>query len=61
MKNGFSAIVHSIITAEEAETIGQLMDLLHDHINEYELTAAELKTLNDADEILHRLYTFAKE
>lgn len=45
------------ITSEESEIIGQLMDLIHDHINEYELTDNEIKTLNDSDEILFRLYT----
>ena len=44
------------ITAQESETIGKLMDLISDHVNQYELTGSELETLNDADEILCRLY-----
>ena len=44
------------ITAQESETIGELMDLLHDHLNEYELSDSEIKVLNDADEIMYRLY-----
>lgn len=45
------------ITAHESEIIGQLMDLIHEHLNEYELTADELTALNESDEILFRLYT----
>ena len=43
-------------TAHESEVIGKLMDLIHDHLNEYELNASELKTLNEGDEILYRLW-----
>lgn len=44
------------ITAQEATTIGNLLDLLTDHINPYELTANELETLDSSEEILSRLY-----
>lgn len=49
------------ITPAETETLGELMDIIHEHINDYELTVPELKTLNDAEEILFRLYTFGRE
>lgn len=45
------------ITNRESEVIGQLMDIIHEHLNEYELTADELKALNESNEILFRLYT----
>lgn len=45
------------ITAHESEVIGKLLDLIHEHINEYTLSKDELKTLNESDEILFRLYT----
>jgi hypothetical protein len=45
------------ITNHESEIIGQLIDLIHEHLNEYELDDNELKTLNESDEILFRLYT----
>lgn len=49
------------LTAAETETLGELMDIIHDHINDYELSAAECKALNHAEEILFRLYTFGRE
>ena len=49
------------ITPSETETLGELMDIIHDHINDYELTADECKALNHAEEILFRLYTFGRE
>lgn len=49
------------ITPEESNTIGQLMDLLHEHLNEYELTAAELQTLNQAEEVLYRIWFLHKD
>ena len=49
------------ITASETETLGELIDIIHERINDYELTVPELKTLNDAEEILFRLYTFGRE
>lgn len=51
-----STTVKFDVTPAESETIGKLMDLIHEHINEYELTADEIKTLNDSDEILYRIY-----
>ena len=48
------------LTPSEAETLGELMDIIHEHINDYELTAAEVTALNNAEEILFRLYTFGK-
>lgn len=48
------------LTPSEAETLGELMDIIHERINNYELTASEIKTLNKAEEILFRLYTFGK-
>lgn len=45
------------ITSQESKIIGKLMDLIHDHINKYELTTDEIKTLDESDEILFRLYT----
>ena len=44
------------ITAEESEAVGQLIDLLHDHLNEYELFAEELEALNKAEDVLARLW-----
>lgn len=49
------------ITTEESTTIGELMDLLHAHLNEYELTADELQTLNKADEVLYRIWFLHKD
>ena len=49
------------LTPSEAETLGELMDIIHEHINDYELTAAEITALNNAEEILFRLYTFGKD
>lgn len=48
------------LTPSEAETLGELMDIIHEHINDYELTGSEIETMNKADEILFRLYTFGK-
>lgn len=48
------------LTPSEAETLGELMDIIHEHINDYELTAEEILSLNKAEEILFRLYTFGK-
>ena len=48
------------LTPSEAETLGELMDIIHERINDYELTASEIKTLNKAEEILFRLYVFGK-
>lgn len=45
------------ITAHESEVMGQLMDIIHEHINDYELTVEEIKALNESEEILYRLYT----
>ena len=45
------------ITSHESEIMGQLMDMIHEHINDYELTADEIKSLNEAEEILFRLYS----
>lgn len=45
------------ITAHESEVMGQLMDIIHEHINDYELTVDEIKALNESEEILYRLYT----
>ena len=44
------------ITSHESEVIGELMDIIDEHINNYELTAEEIKTLNESEEILYRLY-----
>ena len=49
------------LTPTEAETLGELMDIIHEHINDYELTTSEIKTLNHAEEILFRLYVFGKK
>jgi len=49
------------ITTEESTTVGKLMDLLHEHLNEYELTAAELETLNQAEEVLYRIWFLHKD
>ena len=48
------------LTAHEAEILGKLMDIIHERINDYELTGAEIQTLNEAEEILFRLYVFGK-
>ena len=48
------------LTPSEAETLGELLDIIHERINDYELTCDEIQTLNDAEEILFRLYTFGK-
>lgn len=45
------------ITAHESEVMGQLMDIIHEHINDYELTVEEIQALNESEEILYRLYT----
>ena len=45
------------ITDRESEVIGQLIDIIREHLNEYELTDDELKALNESDEVLFRLYT----
>jgi len=44
------------ITSQESEVMGQLMDIIHEHVNDYELTAEEIKALNEAEEVLFRLY-----
>ena len=48
------------LTPSEAETLGELMDIIHERINDYELTGQEIQTLNKAEEILFRLYCFGK-
>ena len=48
------------LTPAEAETLGELMDIIHEHVNDYELTCSEIKALNEAEEILFRLYMFGK-
>ena len=44
------------ITSQESEVMGQLMDIIHEHVNDYELTAEEIKALNETEEVLFRLY-----
>lgn len=44
------------ITNKESEQVGELMDLIEDHLNKYELTGEELKKLDDGLEVLHRLW-----
>ena len=45
------------ITTHESNVAGALLDLINDHMNEYELTREELKLLDEAEELLTRIYT----
>lgn len=49
------------LTPSEAETLGELLDIIHEYINDYELTEDEIKSLNKAEEILFRLYVFGQK
>lgn len=49
------------LTSSEAETLGELLDIIHEHINDYELTGDEITSLNKAEEILFRLYVFGQK
>ena len=44
------------ITNEESKLVGELMDLIEDHTNKYELTGEELKLLDEGLEVLHRIW-----
>lgn len=44
------------ISEADSEAIGQLMDILHSHLNEYELKEDELKALNQAEDVLSRIW-----
>ena len=47
------------LTPEEAEMLGILSDIIHDHLNLYELTKRELRQLENGMEIVDRLWSMA--